>query len=214
MQFSKKKLLYSVAVISVLAVVLVWPAATWLECRERKYDAENLPDAVYLVAGAKDQNRRIERLVDLYISLLMRTNSQIPIILVGNDRLKGRWSSVAQTNLTAGEWAIKHIDEKLQPMIKAEKHKLRFEIVPGVISGTDSEMKVLAQYLGEHAGLRELVVVTSPFHVRRTVERLNRYLVCPVGIHAATARNKWNDRAPWTVLSELFKMIRDRFFYR
>ena len=132
-----------------------------------------------------------------------RQDNCIPLILVGNDLLKCRWCPEDQLNLTRSEWSARALKEKLAPGV------LPIEIVPGIFSGTDGEMEALSNYLDKHKDVNRLVIVTSPFHVRRTLGRLDKYLLHGLDVKAVAAEPKWTDRAPWTVLGELFKMERD-----
>jgi hypothetical protein len=186
--------------ITVVVIVLAWPVEVWLECRERRVGRGRNPDAIYLVAGSIDQDRRIDALVDFYSKCEMNS---VLLILVGNDRLKSRWSKEEQENLTRAEWGVKNIRNGILSC------RTSVEIVPGRFAGTDGEMEALAKYLESRHEIRRLVIVTSPFHVRRALDRLDLYLPHKVEISVVTARAKWSDRAPWTVLSELLKMWRD-----
>ena len=203
-RFSRRQRCW-IVVAAVVLIILAWPVENWLECRDRQVHGGELPDAIYLVAGSKDQPRRVEALVDFYAGktgVSAGTNTY-PVILVGNDRLKCRWCPEDQLNLTRSEWSVRAIKEKLSPGIPS------LEIVPGRFGGTDGEMEALSVYLDKHRDLNRLVITTSPFHVRRTLARLDKYISRRVEVKAVVARSKWTDRAPWTVLGELFKMGRD-----
>ena len=250
-QISKKRWLFVLAVVTVVVIVLAWPVETWLECRERQFAAKDPPNAVYLVAGAKDQLRRIDALVDFLCKYGNDGSVNNPafkpmLVLIGNDRLKGQWSSAEQKNLTKAEWAVKFIKSRLclkknsfvgAPNLRGEScsvrsdpassgdyagqagarllqesamtDDLRIEIVPGIFAGTDGEMEALALYLENHHEIRRLVLVTSPFHIKRSLGRLDLYLSRDISVSAVAAKVKWNDRAPWVVLSELGKIARD-----
>lgn len=197
MFFPRRRIAYAVACAAAV-VVLAWPVGEWLEFRERLVYEGYVPDAIYLVAGSKDQERRIAALVGWHRTVLSR-----PAILVGNDRLKGCWSSERQANLTRAEWSARALRERLPPKSAI------IEIVPGTFGGTDGEMEALSRYLAGHGELRRLVIVTSPFHVRRALWRLDVYLDRRAEVRAVVAEARWSDRAPWTVLGELLKMGRD-----
>ncbi|MFC1499064.1 glycosyltransferase [Verrucomicrobiota bacterium] len=197
---SGKRLIVFGAVTAVI-IVLIWPTGTWLQGRELHLKEGVVPDAVYLVAGSGEQDRRIDAVVNLVSSL------KSPVlnikILVGNDTLKGGWSSEHQRNLTMAERAV----VKLKTLGHIEGEDI--EIVPGKFWGTDGEMQALAEYLKTHREIRDLTVVTSPFHIRRAVWRLKTYLSDSVSVFAAAPISSLYDRMPWRVLGELAKMSRD-----
>ncbi|MDD4869234.1 MAG: hypothetical protein PHR77_01640 [Kiritimatiellae bacterium] len=181
-------------------IVLAWPIGSWLEYREKQVRGIKEPDAIYLVAGSIDQDRRIDALVDFYSK--SETNAKV-VILIGNDRLKSRWSQEEQANLTRAEWGFKNVKKRLSSPV------IQIEIVPGRFGGTDGEMEALGKYLENHHNIKRLVIVTSPFHVRRALRRLFVYFPHEKDVSVVTARGKWSDRAPWIVLGELFKIGRD-----
>jgi len=204
----------------VVVIVLAWPVGSWLEYREVHFSGKGMPDVVYLVAGSRDQPRRIDAVVRTMDNLLGAQPGAglgMPLILVGNDRLKGRWSPEDQRNLAVGEWSVRHLEDKVGKLVgrgdSGGHRDLRIELVPGTIVGTDSEMRVLVRRLDSQAGVRRLVVVTSPFHIRRLIGRLRYHLSGDMEVWAVPAAGKWTDRAPWTVMMEILKMTRDRIFY-
>jgi hypothetical protein len=210
MKWCSKKYTVLAAVLLAFAVVLAWPVANWLEYREKHFNGRQTPHAVYLVAGSIDQDRRIEALVNFSSCLpndSTATNSGL-IVLVGNDRLKSRWSSEEQANLTRAEWGVKNIRKKLSSKGVAAE----VEIVPGIFGGTDGEMDALGQYLAGNNAINNIVLVTSSFHVRRTLRRFAVYQPREMEISVVVSKAKWTDRAPWTVLGELFKIGRDAFW--
>ena len=213
------------------------------------FTGKDAPDAVYLVAGSRDQSRRVDALVDFVGKYSNSGSTDTPIlVLVGNDRLKSKWSSEDQRNLTKAEWGARRIKERMQYSVSSIQPALRslwpgsvglgeegypvsrvsnieggvrneesgmtndgyrIQIVPGRFSGTDGEMEALAQYLENQHEVKSLALVTSPFHIRRALGRLDVYLHRDIKVSAIAAKAKWTDRAPWTVLGELFKMGRD-----
>jgi hypothetical protein len=191
--------------ITVVVIVLAWPVESWLECREKQILGNKMPDAIYLVAGAKDQDRRIDALINFYSNLIntaSMTNSNLTV-LIGDDRPMDCWSVEDQKNLTTAEWGVKKVKKRFISSLS------QVEIVPGKFSGTDGEMEELGKYLGSHCNIKQLVIVTSPFHVRRALGRLSVHLPREINVSVVTARAKWSDYAPWTVLSELLKIGRD-----
>jgi len=215
----RKRWLYVLAGLAVITVILCWPVEIWLECRERHFAAGNSPDAVYLVAGARGQFRRIDALVNFIGKYGCAGSVGTPgfapmLVLVGNDRQMSRWSREEKRTLTAGEWGLKRIKNRIQNTGTgaagvASNAISSVEIVPGIFAGTDGEMKALAEYLGGHREIRSLVIVTSPFHIRRSLGRLDLYLPSGINVLAVPAKANWVDRSPWIVLLELGKIVRD-----
>ena len=71
-------------------------------------------------------------------------------------------------------------------------------------------MEILAGFLRERSEIQNIALVTSLFHVRRTVDRLNEYADGEINIFAIDIRPRCKDRMPWIVLLEPGKMARDR----
>ena len=193
MSIRHKKLHLAIIAVVAVIVVLMWPVGTWVQGREYRIGDSIVPDVIYLVAGAKAQNRRVEALKSFLVD---RKGQDTPVVLIGNDVLIGSWSRAQQRNLSMAEHAVE---------------KLGFgEIVPGTFGGTDAEMEILAGCLRERSEIQNIALVTSLFHVRRTVDRLNEYADGEINILAIDIEPRCKDRMPWIVLLELGKMARDR----
>jgi len=229
----------------VAAAGLAGPGATWLQCRDRWLAAGEETDAVYLVAGERDQDRRVAAIEAL--------PWQPALILIGNDRQESIWSREEQRNLTVAEWAVKKIGERVacrvsnvgggaaqregaghsappnasptpgsndiarrpapdtrHPTRSTRTPNTSLQIVPGVFNGTDGEMEALAEYLELDTGIRSVALVTSPFHIRRVLDRFGVYSDREIEVRVVSAAAAWKDRAPWIVLGEMLKMARDR----
>jgi len=183
--------------------VLTWPAATWLHARELRLREGDVPDAIYLVAGAKDQDRRIGAVTEYLESVPL-----FPLILVGNDWETGCWCRDEQRNLTAAEWAVRKMKSGIRNQGSGVSGGVL--IVPGRFYGTDGEMQALAAYLQGRPGIRHIALVTAPFHSRRAVSRLREHLDRHAAVSVIDPAERWFDRAPWIVALELAKMLRDR----
>ena len=66
---ARKSIVMAVAGLALLVGLLAGPAATWLQAREARLPAGDRPDALYLVAGARDQSRRVAALAALFVAL-------------------------------------------------------------------------------------------------------------------------------------------------
>jgi uncharacterized SAM-binding protein YcdF (DUF218 family) len=173
--------------------LLMGPAATWLQGRAFRLPEGMRPDTVYVLAGGA---RRAAAAAEL---------GYVPRrVLTGNDAARSRWSSPHQRNLTAAEWTV----EALRAAFASADPPPEIRIVPGRIWNTDAEMQALAAYCAAYPEIRALVLVTSPFHVRRTMACHRRHTRLPA--YAAAPRADWRDRLPWVVLLELAKLARDR----
>lgn len=191
------------AALALLAALLAGPAATWLQRSDMILAADERPDAVYLVAGARAQNLRVGAVAD-FVRGAVATGGTMTV-LIGNDGLVGPWSSADQRNLTMAEWAV----SKLQPSAASAGGRVRLETVPGRFLGTDREMETLAGYLQAHGEIRSIALATSRFHGRRVIERLGRHLGRDVRIRLLPVRATGEDRAPWIVAGELACLARD-----
>lgn len=194
-QLLLKRWILTVLLVLGISIVLSGPAATWLQCRGMQAGIDAPADVVYMLAGERDQDRR----VDAVRRLVGARPGHSAALLTGNDRALGRFDRAAGRNLTVGEWAV----------YKLQQGNVNAALLSGSFNGTDGEMLTLAAWLAEHPAVRRVTLVTSPFHARRCVRRLAAHLRSRVEISICLPPGEWRDRAPWTVLAELAKMARD-----
>ena len=195
-----KRISRYVACLAVLILLgLIGPGGTWIQARRFWADARFAPEALYLVAGEKDQDRRVDALLTYTVQPKEGRHAP-PLYLVGNDDSTGPFSRQANRALSVAEWA----QAKLETAVVVPT-----EIVPGTFSGTDGEMAALAAYLDAKPEIKGVALVTSPYHIRRALCRLKAHLKRPVDVRAVRADPQWSDRAPWTVAAELAKLVRD-----
>ncbi len=188
--------------VAVLAGLLSGPVAVWLQARTQWAAPGDDWCAVYLVAGARAQDRRIAAL-----EAWLATRAQalpLPPVLVGNDAGESFWSRSHQRNLTRAEWAVEKLTRPDAPVA------LDVRVVPGQFFSTDAEMQALAVYLEQHPETTRLALVTSRFHGRRVLQRFAAH--APAGSHAALVPGVpfRENRLPWVVAVELLKLLRDR----
>lgn len=198
---SRRLSVIGLSILLIVSVILAWPLGTWLQGREMFLLQNTQIDAVYLVAGAKAQDRRVAGLVQ-WLEKSDKENAP-GIILVGNDPLISRWSRKHQRNLAMTEWAV----EKISVSEVCSTNSI--EAVPGEFCGTDDEMEALSAYLDQHTNITTLAIVTSPFHVRRVLNRLDVYLEHNIEVKIIPIPQTLRDRYPWIVALELIKMGRD-----
>lgn len=181
-------------------LVLCGPAATWLQSREAWAVPMRDWGAVYLVCGARAQDRRIQALL-AWLPSYNAADAPSPVILIGNDPQKSLWCHSHQTNHTRTAWAV----EKLASTVT-----LPLAVIPGSFHNTDGEMQALAAYLQQHTNITSVAMVTSRFHARRLLQRYHTHIGDhpPAGIVPGLPR--WQNRAPWIVALEYLKLLRDR----
>ena len=207
--FSARRSLVWCAGVLAAAVLLAWPLGTWIQARHYwavSGVSADLPDAVYLVAGQDDQDRRIAGLM-AFLGPLQRAGRAGAAsldgtrMLIGNDECPSRWSREHQRNMGVAEWGKWKIEKRLR--------NVSAEIVPGRFNGTDGEMEALGGFLETQPGIRSVILVTSPYHLRRAANRFRLYAPSGTDVFLVPAAGRWVDRAPWVVLGELMKMGRD-----
>ena len=195
-----------VPVILLGLLLICWPGAGWLQVRKAWITPEADPNAVYLVCGASAQDRRVAALANWLKLHAGSTNSTLPIVLIGNDPQKNRWCRQHQTNHTVTAWAIEKLDLALAEL-PVEYSPV---VVPGEFSTTDGEMQALASYLREHSQIESVALVTSRYHARRCLERLQAHISTEVEIGFIRGLHNWRNRSPLRVVSEYLKIWRDR----
>jgi len=143
----RRRLVVCSALIGAAVLVLIWPLGTWLQGGELWATALAVPDAIYLVAGAEDQDRRVAAVLKWFRereeerrqtadrdpagretnrenrAYEQTSESTAPVaILIGNDSVSGRWSREHRRNLSKAEWAVKKLGADLT---KAERRVSR-----------------------------------------------------------------------------------------
>jgi glycosyltransferase involved in cell wall biosynthesis len=185
-----------------LSAGLCWSAALWLQARDWQARPFEKSDVLYVVAGARDQDLRVSA-----ATAWLRKTRQQPLVLAGNDRARGGWSSAAQRNITMGEWAVVKLRRSMASLPGGGDAAI--EVVPGDFRGTDGEMEALAAFLSRDKAVRRVTVVTSAFHVRRAVTDLRRRLGPAYAVSAVAAESSISDYLPWVVAGEALKLARD-----
>lgn len=92
--------------------VLSWPVGTWLQGRELTPLSDSQPDVLYIVAGSREQDRRIAAAAE-HLSKTRGPNDAVIPVLIGNDVLVSKWSKEDQRNLTVAEWSLRKTEEGL-----------------------------------------------------------------------------------------------------
>jgi hypothetical protein len=200
-----------ITVASALAALalLSGPAADALHAKRRAADPAQSWDAVYLVCGARAQQRRLRALT----RWMEHSPHPPPLILVGNDSQQSLWSSPHQRNLTRAEWGVTALQEWIAHRDGQGTNAPQVRLVPGTFSNTDGEMQALAEALRLAPELRRIAIVTCRFHTRRALRRLDARTPPGLVIAAVPGPVSWEDRAPWIVAGEYVKLLRDALGY-
>lgn len=188
--------------LAAVVAILAGPAADWLRARPYVQPDGRVPDAVYLVCGARAQPRRLAALTGFLGGLPDERRGSVRI-LVGHDPQPGRWSGDEQRNLTRTEWSVKALRQA--PATAGAE----LAVVPGAFLGTDGEMQALADFLRQHPDIHSVSLVTCPFHRRRVLSRFERYRPAGVAAGFLPMPAEAEDRYPWIVAAELAKLLRD-----
>ncbi len=178
--------------------IAVGPAAHLLQVRTQWAGAAADTDIVYLVCGARAQQRRLQALQ----SWFDQHQPDDVRIWIGNDTQNSLWSRQHQRNLTRAEWAYAFVSQHF--------YQHGIAIVPGSFSNTDGEMQALGDALRDDETVHTVALVTCAFHARRTLQRFKQH--APDGIHVQIIPvvPHWENRAPWIVAAEWLKLIRDQ----
>lgn len=171
--------------------------ATQLQMRSHWAQSASHVDVVYLVCGARAQQRRLQAL-DTWLAQATTPSTSI---WIGNDTQNSLWSRAHQRNLTRAEWAYQHATEHFP-----DHH---VSIVPGSFSNTDSEMIALAHALQQERHVKNIALVTCGFHARRTLQRFSKHAPVSVEAKIIPVLPHWENRAPWIIATEWAKILRD-----
>lgn len=193
----------AVALLAAIAL-LCGPAADYLQMKDRQANPAQPWDAVYLVCGARAQPRRIHALTQW-----VAQTPAAPVILVGNDNQKSFWSQTFQRNLTRAEWSIEDLKQWRSAQYGPLATRPDICLVPGTFSNTDGEMQALARALHDTPSYQRIAIVTSRYHARRALRRLEAY--APPGriLSIIPGVPYRENRFPWIVVTEYLKLLRD-----
>ncbi len=177
---------------------------------------DDIPDILYLVAGARAQERRVTTLARYARELARLTPapSALPEIWIGNDFEIGYWSKIHGRNLTRAEWAVVKLGDRLGDA--ADRYEVH--IVPGRAWGTDGEMAGLAEAVRHRIEAldnrgdrppRLVTLVTCPSHSRRVAARLREHAPRTLSIHVLKSPDRLREWLPWVTFAEWTKIVRD-----
>ena len=203
---TRRTLAASVCTVSLLLACMMGPCADGLQSRRVWADSREPWDAIYLVAGARAQDRRIKALSGWMANASTHSASGSVRVLIGNDPQAARYCTRHGTNHSRTEWA----QEILATELASAHAALPAEVVTGTFSSTEGEMQALRDYLQRHPDVKRIAMVTCRFHARRLLGSARRHNPCEsLAFGIVPALPCWEDRAPWIVLGEYVKRLRD-----
>jgi len=169
-----------------------------------KYFAEHLiyikkpsqVDSIYVFCGDLDEYLwRIEAAADAFKQFHAKQ------ILLSDDRNIGPWVWELQKNLTS-------VERGKRALIQLGIPEENILILPGRVSGTIEEARVLQKYFSTHP-TNSLLIVTSPYHLRRAYSSVRKTLNAALDIYSYTfplERHK-ETLSFYYVLAEYIKLL-------
>jgi uncharacterized SAM-binding protein YcdF (DUF218 family) len=158
-------------------VIFAGPIARFLIVRAEPSGA----DVVVILSGASVYDERIRHGLSVF------QEGRAQTIVLTNDGLRGRWSRRRQANLTSVERAKDAVIDAGIP----ERHLIVLK--PRVNSTYDEALTV--HRFAEEAGIRTVLVVTSPYHSRRAMWIFRRVLE-PAGVRVGIDSPVPGDQSP------------------
>ena len=161
-------------------------------------------DVVVVLSGSSVYDERIRHGIGV-----LREGRALSIVLT-NDGLRGRWSRRRQANLTSTERAKDAVRDAGIP-------EQRLIILPQRVTSTYDEAVAIRGF-AEKAGIRRILVVTSPYHSRRALWVFRRVLEPagvevgidspPPGEQSPSPGTWWLSRTGWrSVALEYVKLV-------
>ena len=167
--------------------------------------SEPLPhaDALLVLSGGAVYDERVR-----HAGMLFRRGKG-DVVLLTNDGLRRAWSQELGRNPSSVEQAILALEAE-------GVSTARIHVLPGVVRGTSDEARAVSEYARRHR-LRSILAVTSPYHTRRTLWTLRRFVAgrgvvvgvesVPVTRATPAASTWWTNRQGWrTVGGEFVKL--------
>ena len=188
------------ALFVVALAVLADPIARFLIVRAQP----TRTDALVVLSGASVYDERVRHGITL-----LREGRAHTLVLT-NDGLRGRWSRRRQANLTS-------VERAKDVVVDAGISEQRLVILPTRVNSTYDEAVVVRGF-AEKNGIRNVLVVTSPYHSRRALWVFRRVLG-PAGVdvgidsplpgeQSPRPREWWLSRIGWhSVALEYVKLV-------
>lgn len=119
-------------------------------------------DAIIVLSGSTAYEERTTKAAELF------TRGVAARIYLTDDGERAGWSQAEQTNLAFIELARRRLIENGVPVDA-------IKILPGLVTGTESEASAMALEAGK-SEIRSVVIVTSPYHTRRSLRTFEKAL--------------------------------------
>ena len=143
------------AVVSCVAVILwVMTAAGLVDALKVKRPLRKA-DAILVMSGGEDYVQRANEAASQF------QEGVAPEILLTNDGVRGGWDEAERRNPPFVELSESALVSRGVP-------RDRIQTLPGLVAGTHDEAELAVQ-TARREGLQSLLVVTSPYHARRTL---------------------------------------------
>ncbi|MEJ7623932.1 MAG: YdcF family protein [Pyrinomonadaceae bacterium] len=164
-----------------IAALIMWVAiapllARWLVVEKPLRHV----DVIIVLSGSTAYLERTERAAELY------RQGVAPRVFLTNDGDRAGWSQTEQTNLPFVELARREL-------IARDVPDAAITILPGQVSGTDSEAAVLTD-ASNVSGIQSVVIVTSAYHTRRSLRVFQRTL--GEGVEVGIAHSPITEESP------------------
>ncbi|MEP6946321.1 MAG: YdcF family protein [Acidobacteriota bacterium] len=167
-------------------------------------------DAMIVLSGSSVYNERAFRAAELY------KQGVSPKIFLTNDGVRAGWSESQKTN-------PRYVDLAQWDLISLGVPADAITILPGEVSGTESEALVLATEIKQRP-LSSVLIVTSAYHSRRALWTFEKAFAgkgvtlgiehAPLGDLNPKPSNWWHNRLGWKLVgAEYFKAVGYWLFY-
>ncbi len=189
-------------------IMLSWMSASYLAVEKPLESA----DAIFVLSGSDAYIARTDEAAKLFKEKIA------PKIFLTNDGLKSGWNQKEQRNpyfVERARWEL--IDQG----VPAET----IEILTAIVGGTNDEANLLIKVSAER-NLKSLLLVTSAYHSRRTLNTFERAVLrsnsqLDIGLKSASSKEKtpspfgwWLNIKGWkTVGAEYVKIVYYRLVY-
>jgi uncharacterized SAM-binding protein YcdF (DUF218 family) len=167
-------------------------------------------DAILVLGGSSAYLERTQKAAEAY------KKGVAPQIFLTDDGLQGGWNKQEQRNPFFAELARAEL-------IKQGVAEDAIEILPGIVEGTQDEALLAAKTLRERH-LKTILLVTSPYHTRRTLRTFETVLKTdaveigiespPPGLQSPNPNFWWLSAKGWNfVAGEYLKTVYYWLFY-
>jgi uncharacterized SAM-binding protein YcdF (DUF218 family) len=170
-----------------LLALIAWSLLAWAAARLLIVKAELAKaDALVMLSGGSFYAERVRHTVNLF------AEGRAPRIILTDDGIRGPWSFEKERNPS-------YVEIEAEALQKDGIQAEQIEIIPQQVSSTYDEAVRVRDY-AQGAGLKSVLIVTSPYHSRRALwvwQRVFRESGIHVGIDPAPAGEQSPPAATW-----------------